>query len=445
MLDYQLISAVVLGILLLLFLILKLRIQAFLALLISAIAIGLLSGMPPPDVLRSMQEGMGQTLAFVATIVGLGALFGAVLEHSGGAQAIASTLLRRFGMERAPIALVIAGFIIAIPVFFDVAFIILVPIIYALQRRSGKSLLIFGLPLLAGLTITHAFVPPTPGPIAVADILNANLGWVIAMGFIAGIPTAIAGLYFSRKVGRRIFVAIPENIQHHETENTQLPSAALIGGIISLPILLILLNTITTSFGDALPAKAISTLNFIGHPFTALIIANLVAWYVLGIRRGTSKEILSEISLKSLGPAGMIILVTGAGGVLKQILVDTGAGTMLAESMSGIISMPVIFGFIVALIVRVMQGSATVAMITAASLIAPIIEGAYISPASLALVVIAIASGATAFSHFNDSGFWLVNRYFGLNEKQTLASWTLLTGVIGGSGFLMSLLLSLLL
>lgn len=443
MIDYQLLAAVFMGIALLLFLILKLKFQAFLALLISAISIGLLAGMQPGAVLQSVQTGMGQTLAFVATIIGLGALFGAVLEHSGGAKSIATALLNKFGLHQAPRALVIAGFIIAIPVFFDVAFIILVPVIYALQKRSGKSLLVFGLPLLAGLTITHAFIPPTPGPIAVADILGANLGWVIAMGFVAGIPTAIAGLIFSRYMGSQMFVTAPEILEEPDDSDCETPSAAAIGMIIALPILLILLSTIAPGLDQLLPTKAIQVITFIGHPFTALIVANIVAWYWLGIRRGTSREILSEISLKSLGPAGMIILITGAGGVLKQVLVDTGAGTMLAESMTGVISIPVIFGFAVALIVRVMQGSATVAMITGASLIAPIIEGSGIAPAQLALVVIAIASGATAFSHFNDSGFWLVNRYFGLSEKQTLKAWTLLTGVIGLSGFATSLILSI--
>ena len=174
--DYQLLAAALTGIALLLVLILKFKIQAFLSLLIASISIGLVGGMPAMDILDSMREGMGSTLAFVATIVGLGALFGAVLEHSGGAQAIATSLLKRFGLEQAPLALMITGFVVSIPVFFDVAFIILVPVVYALQKKSGKSLLVFGLPLLVGLAVTHVFVPPTPGPVAVADILGANLG-----------------------------------------------------------------------------------------------------------------------------------------------------------------------------------------------------------------------------------------------------------------------------
>ena len=265
------------------------------------------------------------------------------------------------------------------------------------------------------------------------------------MGFLAGIPTAIAGLLFSRDVGNRTFIKAPLELDTPIEENKDLPSPYEIAAIIALPIVLILLSTITSGMAVGIPANLLTILNFLGHPFTALILSNLVAWYVLGIRRGTSREILSEISLKSLGPAGMIILVTGAGGVLKQVLIDTGAGTMLAESMTGVISTPIVFGFIVAFIVRIMQGSATVAMITAASLVAPVIQGEDIAPAMLGLIVIAIASGATSFSHFNDSGFWLVNRYFGLDEQQTLSTWTLLTGVIGLTGFIMCLVLGALL
>jgi len=443
--DYQLLAAALIGIALLLVLILKFKIQAFLSLLIASISIGLVGGMPPMDILTSMREGMGSTLAFVATIVGLGALFGAVLEHSGGAQSIAASLLKRFGIEQAPLALMITGFVVSIPVFFDVAFIILVPVVYALQKKSGKSLLVFGLPLLVGLAVTHVFVPPTPGPVAVADILGANLGWVILVGLLVGIPTAaVAGLWYSKRIGQQVFLEAPEfDVSDHEAPK-DLPSPALIGSLIALPIVLILLSTIAGSFNAFLSPGVVTTISFIGHPFTALIIANLLAWYILGIKRGYSKDELADISLKSLGPAGMIILLTGAGGVLKQVLVDTGVGTMLAGSMASAISLPVIFGFVVALIVRVMQGSATVAMITAAGMTAPVMAQMELSQLQLAVIVIAIASGATSLSHVNDSGFWLINRYFGMTEKQTLRVWTTTTGLIGLTGFVITLLLSLL-
>lgn len=206
--DIQLLIAVFAGIVILLFLILKLKIQAFLALLIVCIIVGLLAGMPATYILETMKDGMGSTLGFVATVVGLGALFGGILEQSGGAQRLASYMLAKTGEKKAPWAMMITGFAVAIPVFFDVAFIILVPVTYALSKRTGKSLLLYAIPLLAGLAITHAFIPPTPGPIAVADILGADLGWVIVFGFIAGLPAAIiAGPLFAKFLAKRTYIA----------------------------------------------------------------------------------------------------------------------------------------------------------------------------------------------------------------------------------------------
>ena len=235
MIELTPIVAVIVGIALLLFLILKLKIQAFIALLIASITTGLIAGLSAPEIIKTIQDGMGGTLGFVATVVGLGAMFGALLETSGGAETLANTLIRRFGEEKAPWALTLTGFLVAIPVFFDVAFIILVPMMYALQRRTGKSLLLYAIPLLAGLAITHAFIPPTPGPIAVADIIDVDLGWVILMGFIAGIPTAlIAGLWFGRHISKKIFVAAPEEIEDGTTPN--LPPIGQTLMIIGLPI-----------------------------------------------------------------------------------------------------------------------------------------------------------------------------------------------------------------
>ena len=287
MIDYSLLLAVVAGIALLLFLILYLKIQAFLSLLISSIAVGLLAGLPASEILDSMRRGMGETLGFVATVVGLGALFGALLEHSGGAQSLAAHLLARAGLKRAPWAMVLTGFVVAIPVFFDVAFIILVPVIYALQKKTGKSLLLFGIPLLAGLAITHSFIPPTPGPVAVADIIGADLGWVIVMGFIAGIPAAlISGPLFARYISSKIQVEVPKYIEIPEEKAGTLPAPASIAVIIAVPIFLIVLNTVITGplmEGAKLPLALTETLALIGHPFAALIVANLLAWYFLGI------------------------------------------------------------------------------------------------------------------------------------------------------------------
>jgi len=445
-----LLLAIAAGIAVLLILILRFKIQAFLALLIASIVSGLLAGMEPAAIIDTIKTGMGNTLGFVAVVVGLGAMFGAILEHSGGAEAIAHFLLDKFKEKGTSWALMLTGFIIAIPVFFDVAFIILVPMIYSIQRKSGKSLLLYAIPLLAGLAITHAFIPPTPGPIAVADILEADLGWVIVFGVIVGLPTAIiSGPLFARYIAKKIHIDAPALVETIktpiQTPNAQRPSVGMIFAIVGLPIILIVFNTVLTSpLGEGLLSeKATEWVTMIGHPFVALILANLIAWYLLGIRRGTSNKILQTITEKSLGPAGIIILLTGAGGVFKQMLIETGAGKMLAtyfqEAGLGIF----VVAFLVAALVRILQGSATVAMITAAGVTASVLSGTDIHAMDKALLVIAIASGASILSHVNDSGFWLVSKYLGMTEKQTFKSWTMMTTILALVGIATVSVLSL--
>jgi Gnt-I system low-affinity gluconate transporter len=443
--DSQLLIAVFSGIALLLLLILKFRIQAFIALLISSILVGIIAGMEPLVIIKTIQDGMGNTLGFVAVVVGLGAMFGAILEHSGGAEAVAAFLLKRTGEKGASWALMLTGFVIAIPVFFDVAFIILVPLVYSLQRKSGKSLLVYAIPLLAGLAITHAFIPPTPGPVAVADILKADLGWVIVFGALTGIPTAIvAGPLFGRYISKRIHVNAPDSFEDVVPESSR-PSVTMIIAIIGLPIMLIVCNTVLSSpLGAGWVSDTIKNwLKMIGHPFSALIIANLLAWYLLGIRRKVSRESLQKITSKSMAPAGIIILLTGAGGVFKEMLINTGTGDMLAVYFSELGLSILFFAFTVAALVRILQGSATVAMITAAGVTAPLLIGST-GEIEKALLVIAIASGASIMSHVNDSGFWLVSKYLGLSEKETFKSWTVMTTILAVVGMTVVLLLSLL-
>ncbi|MEW7291990.1 GntP family permease [Aquimarina sp. 2304DJ70-9] len=443
--DYQLLIAVGVGISALLFMILKLKIQAFIALLIVCILVGVVAGLSPEMILESIKNGMGSTLGFVATVVGLGALFGGLLEHSGGAQGLAAYILKLSGEKNASWAMMITGFIIAIPVFFDVAFIILVPVVYAIARKTQKSVLLYAIPLLAGLAITHSFIPPTPGPVAVADILGANLGWVIVLGFIVGIPAAIiSGPLFAKYISEKINLTLPTNTNIKSTEDKEYPNPITIILIIALPIFLIVLKTVLLGdwFGkNVLSEWFVYTISLLGHPFTALIIANLIAWYVLGIKRGTNRGELLKISMKSFQPAGAIILLTGAGGAFKQILVDTKAGEMLASSLQSSYVHPLLFAFIVAALIRVLQGSATTAMIAAAGITFPIISVGDFSAAQIALFVITIASGATILSHVNDSGFWLVGQYLGLTEKQTFRSWTVMTTLIACTGLFMSLIL----
>lgn len=427
------------GIFLLLFLILVVRIHAFIALLLASIVTGLLAGMDVTQLMDTIKNGMAGTLGFVATIVGLGSILGGILEKAGGVQIVSQKMLSFFGAEKAPTALLISGFIISIPVFFDVAFIILVPVIYALQKNTGKSLLAFAIPLLAGLAITHAFIPPTPGPVAVADILKVDLGPVILMGFLVGVPTAIiSGLLFGKYISKRIHITTANfNVERDIKEEVNLPSFGLVISIILIPILLILLSTSLKGGLINLPSESnlSKLIQFLGHPFTALIVANLLAWYLLGIRKGFSKDELLKISSTSLSPAGTIILLTGAGGVFKQILVETKAGEIMAQYFSDA-GIPVLaFAFLTASIIRLVQGSATVAMITAAGLVSPLLTIGDYSAYQLAAMVIAIASGASIFSHVNDSGFWLVSQYLGMNEKQTLHSWSMMTLILALSGF----------
>ena len=441
---------VVFAVAFLLFLVLKLKLNAFIALLITSMFVGVATGMPLQGILESIQKGMGGTLGFVATVVGLGAIFGQMLESSGGAESMARYLVKKFGEKRAPFAMVLTGFFVGIPVFLDVGFIILVPIVYALSRDTKKSVLYYGIPLLAGLAVTHSFIPPTPGPVAVAEIINAELGYVILWGFILGLPIAIlAGPVFGRYISKKIIVFPPENIGdiHPETRKN-LPSFGLIISIIAIPLFLILLATVS----DVLVKKQIlatglipEIIGFIGHPFSALTIATLIAIYFLGIKKGFNKKEILDLSTKALGPAGIIILITGAGGVLKQILVDSGIGKMMAESIADSSLPPVLLAWTLAAIVRVTQGSATVAMITAAGIMAPVLEVFSLSSTHTALIVLAIASGATLLSHVNDSGFWLVGKYFGLTEKQTLQSWTVMETIIAVLGLVMTLTVSLLL
>lgn len=424
---------------LLLFLIIRLQIPAFLALLLTAIAIALGAGMAPGLIADTIQKGMGGTLGFVATVVGLGAIFGGILEKTGSAQKLAHQLLHLLGERRAPTALMLAGFLVAIPVFFDVGFIILFPMVAALHQQTRRSILHYAVPLLAGLAVTHAFIPPTPGPIAVAEILGANMGMVILVGVLAGLPTAyVSGILYGRYIGNRLNIQLPDTPAEADTSPDI--HIGLIFGIVLLPILLILASTvIATLYGTGTPLLA--GIALLGHPFTALLLANLLAWYLLGRQYGFSTQQLTDISNRSLQPAGIIILVTGAGGVLKQVLVDTGAGKMIAEAMQSAGLSIVVFSFLAATIVRVMQGSATVAMITAAGLVAPLLSNYTLTAWELAALVTSIASGATMLSHLNDSGFWLVKEFLRLDERQGFATWTAASTVLGLTGFAMSCLI----
>jgi len=441
---------VLIGVSMLLLMVLKFKLNAFVSLLITSILVGILAGMPLSGITDSIQEGMGSTLGFIATVVGLGAIFGQLLESTGGAKSLAHNLLKKFGPGKATWALTLSGFIIGVPVFLDVGFIILIPVVYALTRDSKRSVLYYAIPLLAGLAVTHTMVPPTPGPMAVAQILNVEIGWVILFGLVVGLPTAIiAGPLFGRLISKRIYVPAPpelDDADNKEDESSEkLPSFGIVALIISTPLLLILISTfVKLGIDNEILTESLLTeiIIFVGHPFTALIIATLFS-IILCVKRNMSGKKILDLSTKALGPAGIIILVTGAGGVLKQILVDSGIGKILAESISGSSIPLILLAWILAALVRITQGSATVAMITAAGIMAPILSVVNPVQPEIALIVVAIAAGATILSHVNDSGFWIVSKYLGMNEKQTLQSWTVMETIIAVSGLIFTMLLSL--
>ncbi len=441
-----LIIVAVLAVVLLLFLVMRTKLQAFIALLVVSLLVGLAVGMSPADIITTIEEGMGGTLGFIAVIIGLGAMFGEMLRVSGGAERLALTLMDKFGEKNVSWALGLTGFIVSIPVFLDVALVILVPIIYSLTQKTKKSLLYFGIPLMAGLAVTHSFIPPTPGPISVASLLDADLGWVILFGAIAGIPAMIlAGPVFGKYIANKIHIGVPEYMMEQMKEvdyDRELPSFGSVVSIILLPLILILINT-TADLVLAEESTVREVLTFIGHPFVALTVASLLTFYIFGYKRGYKKEEIQQITTKALEPAGIIILVTGAGGVFGEMLIQSGIGDILADAMKDANMPLIVFAFITATVVRIAQGSATVSMITAAGLVSPLLDSFNVSEPMLGLLVIAIASGATVVSHVNDSGFWLVNRYFGLTEKQTLKSWTVMETIIGLVGFGVALLISL--
>ncbi len=466
-----LIALLAFGIVLLLVLILRFKLQAFLALILVSAVVSVASPFVNPDAaplieaVSTISDSMGKTLGFLALIVGMGAIFGALLEHSGGTRSLAAGLVRAFGREKAPWAMLLTGFIVSVPVFLDVALVMLAPLLYALARDTGRSLLIFGLPLVAGMAVTHAFVPPTPGPVVVAALLNASLGLVIFYGLLVGVPTAlICGPWIARRLARGVEVSLPEPDEASSPEPGRLPGMGLILGLIALPILLILAGSLveqtaasqlTEEYDDADAYRsdvreklgqlhlAWQFLYILGQPVIALMATTLASLYLLGRRYGTSREKLVEIATRSLGPAGIIILITGAGGAFKGVLEASGIDDALQEAFRGSGIPALALAYIFALLVRVAQGSATVAMVTAAGLMQGFVGD--LGQHDLALAAICIAAGATGFSHVNDSGFWMISRYLRMSESQTLRTWTVVSTLISVVGFAMALLLSILL
>lgn len=438
----RLIIAAIVGIILLLVLIIRFRVQAMVAILVGAVLIGLGAGMSFDQIVESVNDGIGGTLKGIALLVGLGSMFGAILEISGGAQSLSATMVRKFGERKAAWALAITGTVIAIPVFFDAGLIILIPLTFSLARKTGRSTLHYAIPLLAGLAVGHAFIPPTPGPVLVASMLGVDLGPVILIGSVCGLVSmTVAGPIWGYRCGRKFNIPVPEHIAAIEDKyDGKLPGFMTVVSIILIPLLLIILKSVAALIPAFEPARPV--IDFLGEPFVALTIATLCAMIMLGLRNGYSSQELEKVMTKSLEPVGLILLVTACGGVLRYILQNSGLGALIGEGVASASLPIVVVAFIVAALVRISVGSATVAMTMAAGIIASMPEIASLSPSHLACVTAAIAGGATVCSHFNDSGFWLVKTLLGMDEKTTLKTWTLMETIVGCTGFAVALVIS---
>ena len=439
----RLIFAAIAGLVLLLVLIIKFKVHAMVAILVGAIAIGLMAGMPASEIVTAVNDGIGNTLEGIALLIGLGSMFGAILEASGGAQTLAISMVRRFGDQKAAWALGITGLIVAMPVFFDAGLIILIPLAFSLAKRTGRSTLFYAVPLLAGLAVGHAFIPPTPGPVLVASMLGVDLGWVILIGIFCGtIAMIVAGPIWGGFCGKKYMIPVPERLSEQEDiDESKLPHFATIVGIIMIPLLFIICDSVC---GVVLPADHFVSIlfSFLGEPFVAMLIATIVAMLILGLRHGYTMEQLENLMTKSLEPTGLIMLVTACGGVLRYVLQYSGLGDLIGAAVSSMSLPLVVLAFLVAVLVRVSVGSSTVAMTMAAGIVSAIPGISELSPLYLACVTAAIAGGSTVLSHFNDSGFWLVKSLVGLDEKTTLKTWTIMETLVGFTGFLVALVIS---
>lgn len=438
----RLISAAVVGIAILLILIIRFKLHPIISMMLSAVIIGVGAGMPLSMISETVEKGVGKTLQGIALLVGLGSMFGGILEASGGAQKIAETLIDKFGQKKAGWALGITGLVIGTTVFFEAGVVVLIPLVFSVVRTTKKSTLYYAIPLLAGLASGYAFVPPSAGSVLTANALDVNLGMMI----MVGVPTAIismliAGIIWGSFIGNKIFAALPEEGNETVHSDKELPPFGLVLSVVLIPLVLILLGTISKYVTILQPVADI--LGFVGKPFFALTIATLAAMYFLGIRRGFTGAQIKAIFDKSLKPTGMILLVIASGGVIRWMLQDSGLGNIIGPILESS-SMPLILvEFLIALLVRASVGSSIVAMTMASGIMASMPAVMETSMLYRAAMCCAICGGATALSHVNDAGFWLVGTFLHIDEKTTLKSWTVMETLIGISALIVSMIISI--
>ena len=438
----RLMIAAAVGIILLLTLIIKFKLHPVISMMIAAIVIGAGAGMPLHLISETVEKGVGKTLQGIALLIGLGSMFGGILEVSGGAQKIAKTLINKLGQKKAGWALGFTGIVIGTTVFFEAGVVILIPLAFNVAKQTKKSTLSYAIPLLAGLASGYAFVPPSAGSVLVANTLGINLGTMIAVGIpVAVISTIVAGIIWGKIIGNKIFTKLPVNIEEVSDDEIKLPPFGLVLSIILIPLILILLSTISAYL--PIPANVQEVLAFLGEPFLALTIATLVAMYFLGTRMGYKKEELKKILDKSLRPVGMILLVIASGGVIRWMLQDSGLGNIIGPALEQSGMPLIVVAFLIAFLIRACVGSSIVAMTMASGIMATMPAVAGCSNLYLAAMCCAICGGATALSHVNDAGFWLVSTFLEVDEKTTLKSWTIMETLIGITGLVLGLTISI--
>ncbi|WP_216214377.1 GntT/GntP/DsdX family permease [Amycolatopsis aidingensis] len=433
--DTRLIAATLLAIALIVVLITKLKLHPFLALILSSGLLGLVAGMPVDSLIDSFTDGVGSTVASVGVLIALGAMLGRLLADSGGAEQIVDTIISRSGRRLLPWSMALVAALIGLPMFFEIGLVMLIPVVLLVSRRTGKPLMLLGIPALAGLSVLHGLVPPHPGPLAAAGALNANVGITLALGVLVAIPTVIvAGPLFGRLAARLVPDAtapahlVPEAAPGASgTGRDRAPSFLATVSTVLLPVVLMMgkaLADILLAEGDHVRR----VLDFVGNPLVALLAAVLLGMVTLGRAAGFTRGKLSATLADALPPIAGILLIVGAGGGFKQTLVDAGVGDVITRLATGADFSPLLLGWLVAVAIRLATGSATVATVSAAGIVAPL--AATLDPTHSALLVLAIGAGSLFFSHLNDAGFWLVKEYFGLSVGQTIKSWSLMETVI---------------
>lgn len=426
---------IVLGIIMLVLLVTVVKLDTFISFMLVCLFVGLTGGLSVPETVDAIQEGIGDTLGSLVIILGFGAMLGKLVAESGAANEITDSLVKMFGIKNIQIALIVTGFIVGIPMFYTVGFVILVPLVIAIASNTGLPLLYVGLPMLASLSVTHGFLPPHPAPTAIAEMYGADLGLTLIYGIIAGIPAILAAKVLLAKTMKRIQpIPLKEYVVKTDTRY-KVPALSTCLVIALLPVLLIGGASLISSLFGAYPV-----IEALGNPAIAMLISVLAAVYFLGIRTGRSTtKVMTTLGVAISSVAVVLLIIAGAG-AFKQIMIATQISEQLGEVLGGLGMSPLVLAWVIAALIRICVGSATVSGLTAASIMMPMVGSAGVSPE---LLVLATGAGSITFSHINDGGFWLYKEYFNVSIKETLMSWTMMETTVSIVGLLMVLLLNL--